>query len=211
MVDFAIEPARTALVIIDLQNCFVEGSPVSAPEGPLVLERLNRLAEVCRARGIRVIHTAHVVRADGSNTGVMGEIIPPVRQGIINEGSATAAFHQGLKIEAGDIVVRKPRFGAFHGTDLELILRSNGIDTLIIGGIATNVCCETTAREANVRDFRVLFLRDATATFGLPDLGMGPMTAAEVQKATCSTLALAFAQVLSVEETIGKISSAVAA
>lgn len=211
MVDFAIEPARTALVIIDLQNCFVEGSPVSAPEGPLVLERLNRLAEVCRTRGIRVIHTAHVVRADGSNTGVMGEIIPPVRQGIINEGSATAAFHKGLKIEAGDIVVYKPRFGAFHGTDLELILRSNGIDTLIIGGIATNVCCETTAREANVRDFRVLFLRDGTATFGLPDLGMGPMTAEEVQKATCSTLALAFAQVLDVEETIGKISSAVAA
>jgi len=60
--------------------------------------------------------------------------------------------------------LEKPRFGAFHAAHLELLLRARGIDTLIITGIATNVFCETTAREAAVRDFRVFFLSDGTAS-----------------------------------------------
>jgi biuret amidohydrolase len=63
------------------------------------------------------------------------------------------------------VVVGKPRFGSFYGTDLELILRSRGIDTLILGGINTNVCVDTTAREAAVREFRLLFLSDGAANF----------------------------------------------
>ena len=109
-------------------------------------------------------------------------------------------------MKPGDITLNKPRFGAFHGTDLELILRSKGIDTAIIGGIATNVCCETTAREANVRDFKVFFLKDGTATFG-----MGDLSAEDIQNAVCTTLAFAFAQVLSVDEMIEKVSAAVPA
>jgi len=206
MVDFAIEPGKTALVVVDMQNCFVEGSPVSAPDGPAVLARLNRLADVCRANGIQVIHTAHVVRADGSNIGIMAEIIPPVKDGVLTEGSHSAALHKGLSVKKGDILLNKPRFGAFHGTDLELILRSKGIDTVIIGGIATNVCCETTAREANVRDFRVLFLKDGTATFDIGDLSHK-----EIQKAVCTTLGFAFAQVLTVDEMVDKVSAAVRA
>ena len=202
MVDFAIEPNKTALLVVDMQNCFVEGSPVSAPDGPAVLARLNRLVDACRANGIQVIHTAHVVRADGSNIGVMGEIIPPVRDGVITEGTHSAALHESLSVHKGDIILNKPRFGAFHGTDLELILRSKRIDTVIIGGIATNVCCETTAREANVRDFRVLFLKDGTATFGIGDLSHK-----EIQKAVCTTLGFAFAQVLTVDEAIEKVSA----
>ena len=100
-----------------------------------------------------------------------------------------------------DILLEKPRFGAFHGTDLELILRSLGIDTIIITGIATNVCCETTAREATVRDLRVFFLSDGTTTFD-----MGGFSAAELQQATCATLGFLFAQVLTVDEMIRKLS-----
>jgi ureidoacrylate peracid hydrolase len=74
------------------------------------------------------------------------------------------------------------------------------MDTLIISGIATNVCCETTAREAMVRDFRVVFLSDGTAT-----TGMGDATADELQKATLATLGTVFGQVLTVEEVIQKI------
>jgi ureidoacrylate peracid hydrolase len=129
-----------------------------------------------------VIHTSNVFRADGSNLGVLAEFDPIVKTGILNKGSAAAALHQKLVVDARDVLLDKPRFGAFHGTDLELILRSGGIDTLIITGIATNVCCETTAREAAVRDFRVLFLRDGTATFSIGDL-----SAAELQRATCAS------------------------
>ena len=63
MVRFAIEPSRTALLVVDLQNCFVEGYPISAPDGPAVLARLERLAEVCRTGGVQVIYTARPTTA----------------------------------------------------------------------------------------------------------------------------------------------------
>ena len=200
MVNFEVVPERTALVNVDMQNCFVEGSPIAAPDGLVVLERINRVAAACRRAGILVIHTSNVFRADGSNLGVLAEFDPIVKTGILNKGSAAAALHQKLVVDIRDILLDKPRFGAFHGTDLELILRSRGIDTLVITGIATNVCCETTAREAAVRDFRVLFLSDGTATFSIGDL-----SAAALQKATCATLGRVFAQVLTVDEIIAKI------
>ena len=205
MADFPIVPSRMALVNVDMQNCFVENSPVAAPGGLEVLGRVNRLAAACRAAGVLVVHTAHVVRPDGSNIGVMGEIVPPVNDGVIAKGAPSAELHGGLDVADGDILLDKPRFGAFHGTDLELILRGRGVDTIIVSGICTNVCCETTAREANVRDFRVFFLSDGTATFGIGDL-----TAADLQAATCATLGFAFAQVVSVDEMIAGIGRAAA-
>lgn len=200
--DFLVVPRRTAFIKVDLQNCFVEGYPVSAPDGPAVLRRLNAFADVCRRAGIRVIHTAHILRADGSNAGVLAEYIPEIRDGMINRGSHAAAFHKDLVIDPRDVVLEKPRFGAFHGTDLEIILRSNGIDTVIIGGIATNVCCETTAREATARDFRVFFLSDGTTTFGF-----GDQSAEQMQRAACATLAL-FGQVLTLAQMERKIAAA---
>jgi nicotinamidase-related amidase len=207
--NFDLRSNDTALLIVDMQNCFVEGYPISAPEGPSVVERLNRLATVCREVGIPVIYTAHVVRPDGSNTGVMGEIIPPVNAGVIDDGAESAALHPGLDVQAGDIHLKKPRFGAFHGTDLELILRSRGINSLILGGIATNVCVDTTAREASVRDYHVHVLSDGTATFGLPDMGMGAASAEEIQRVVCSTLAFAFARVRTVQDVIDELQSRV--
>jgi len=203
MVYFPLVPERTALVNVDMQNCFVHGSPFSAPDGLAVQDRINRVAAACRAAGIVVVHTSHVLRPDGSNIGVLGEIAPIVKKGIINKGSESAALHQGLLIDPRDILLEKPRFGAFHGTDLELILRSRGIDTIIVTGIAANVCCETTAREAVVRDFRVFFLSDGIATFD-----MGDVSAAELKRATCATLGFLFAQLLTVDEMIRKISAA---
>jgi nicotinamidase-related amidase len=203
MVDFAVVPQRTALLNIDLQNCFVENSPIAAPDGPVVLDRVNRLADACRAAGILVIHASIVTRPDGSNLGVLAEFSPPAREGILHKGRHSAALHSGLKIDPRDILIDKPRFGAFYGTDLELILRNRGIDTLIISGVATNVCCETTAREAAVRDFKVFFLSDGTAT-----ADMNGVSAAELQRVTCATLGFLFAQVLTVDEMIAKIEGA---
>lgn len=200
--NFPVVPPRTALINVDLQNCFVEGYPVSAPEGPRVLGRINSLAAACRDAGIVVIHTAHVLRADGSNAGVMGEFIPEIRAGMISRGSQAAALHKSLVVEPCDVLLEKPRFGAFQGTDLELILRSHDINSVIIGGIATNVCCETTAREAATRDFRVFFLSDGTATFDL-----GGVRAQQLQAGTCASLAL-FGQVLTVDQIIEKIAAA---
>jgi nicotinamidase-related amidase len=160
MVDFTLSPGRTALINVDLQNFFVNST-----DGALeLLERINRVSVACRGAGIPIIHTAHVLRPDGSNIGLLGEMVPDIKEGLLNKGATTAALHAGLAVEPGDIILEKPRFGAFYGTDLELILRSRGIDTVIVSGISTDVCCDTTTREANARDFKVLFLSDGTAT-----------------------------------------------
>lgn len=203
MVDFAVVPARTALINVDMQNCFVDGYSISAPDGLVILERVNRLAAACRGAGILVIHASIVTRRDGSNLGILAEFSQPVKEGILNKGSESAALHKGLVVDPCDILLDKPRFGAFHGTDLELILRSRGIDAVIVSGVATNICCETTAREAAVRDFRVFFLSDGTAT-----AAMGNVSAEELQKATCATLGFLFAEVLTVDQMIGKIQGA---
>ena len=199
MTALSISPSRTALLNIDMQNCFVEGYPVSAPGGPALLTRINELAHACRAAGVLVVHARHVLRPDGSNAGLLAEI-PPVAAGMINQGSPSADFHSGLVIDEADVVLEKPRFGAFHGTDLELLRRSKGIDSVIVSGISTNVCCETTAREAAVRDFRVIFLSDGTATFGIGDL-----SAEDIQNASCTTIGFVFGQVASVDDVLAAL------
>jgi len=203
MADFAVVPERLALVNVDVQCCFVGDSPLGCPEAAVVLPRINRVAAACRAAGILVVHVSHVLRADGSNTGVLGEISPIVRQGFLSAGSPSAALHPDLVVDARDVLVEKPRFGAFHATDLELILRARGVDSIIITGIATNVCCDTTAREAFARDFRVFFLSDGTANSAIDEL-----SAEDVKRATCATLDRRFAQVLTVDQMIGRIADA---
>jgi nicotinamidase-related amidase len=74
VVDFLVVPRKMALLNIDLQNVFVEGSPIAAPDGLAVVDRVNRLSAVCRRAGVLVVHTAHVTRPDGSNVGVMSEV-----------------------------------------------------------------------------------------------------------------------------------------
>jgi nicotinamidase-related amidase len=117
------------------------------------LARVNELAGVCREAGILVVHTRHVLRPDGSNLGVLGELMPWIREGVLNEDAESAALHEELEVDPHDLIVEKPRFGAFYGTDLEQTLRKQGTDTLIISGISTPVCCDTTARGGHVPGF----------------------------------------------------------
>lgn len=197
MTNFPVIPARIALINVDIQNCFVEGS---APDGLVVLERINRLAAVCREAGIVVFHLRHALPA-GLDPGVLGEIFPIVKEsGFLDRDSETAAFHKALVRDPRDILLEKPHYGGFYDTNLELLLSRRGINTIMITGIETNVCCETTAREAMVRDFRVFFLSDGTTTRGVQG-----MTRDEVQRASLATLGTCFAQVITVDEMIQKI------
>jgi ureidoacrylate peracid hydrolase len=193
---FPAIPERMALVNVDLQRFFVE----NAPQGRVIVERVNRLARQLRTLGVLVVHTSHVLRPDGSNVGVLGELVPSVvTSGFLYEGSSTAALDADLEIEAVDILLKKPRFGAFHGTDLELVLRQRGIDTIAISGIAIDVCCDTTAREANARDFRVFFLSDATAANEET-----PEEAEAVERSTLRTVEM-FSEVITTQELLERI------
>jgi nicotinamidase-related amidase len=195
MEQWSIDPARTAVINVDMQRCFVEGTPIAAPEGLELLARINALLRDCRDAGMLIIHTRVWLRPDGSNVGVMAEFKAPLIVALFTEGNEGAELHDALDVAASDVILNKPRYGAFHGTDLDLILRSRRIDTVIISGIATNICCETTAREAAQRDYRVIFLRDGTTT-----TKMGGIPAVELQRATCATLATVFAKIATTQD-----------
>jgi ureidoacrylate peracid hydrolase len=206
MIDWSINPAATALLNIDLQNVFVEGYDISAPEGPAVVERLNALSAVARGAGMTVIHTAQALRPDLANRGYASEVVSAyltsrdMTRGGITLGSDALELSSRLQVAPSDITLIKPRYGAFTATDLDLILRRRGIDTVIIGGIATNVCCDTTAREAATREYRVFFLSDGTA-----NRSIGNLSAETVKAVTLETLRFCFAQVLTVDEVTDKI------
>lgn len=197
--NFPVIPARMALINVDMQNRFVDRLQ---DDGLALVDRINGFAAVCRATGILVIHTREIIRADGANAGVMDEILPGV-SAAFQISAPSATLHPNLVVDARDIILDKPRYGAFYATDLELILRSHAIDTVVITGLTTSICCETTAREAMVRNFRVFFLSDGTATGEI-----GGLSADEVQRASLATLGAAFAQVLSMDEMFEKIQRA---
>jgi nicotinamidase-related amidase len=203
MTGFALVPARTALINVDLQRCFVEGGPLASPDGLAMVERVNWLARVSRQAGVLVVHTRVSVKPDRSNAGVMTELMPGFILDLVTEGAGSAELHDSLEVGPADIILGKPRYGAFHGTDLEQILRSRGIDTVIITGIATNICCETTAREASQHDFHVFFVSDGTAT-----MAMGGVPAEDLQRATCASLGQVFAEVVTLDDILGRIAGA---
>jgi ureidoacrylate peracid hydrolase len=119
---------------------------------------------------------------------------------VLGRPAARRDHHDAVAVAAEDIIVDKQRYGAFTGTDLEMILRTRGIDTVIVSGIATNICCETTAREAAQHDFRVVFLSDGTAT-----REMNGVSAQDLQRATLASLGMVFAQIATIDEVVDKL------
>lgn len=151
MIDWFINPKTTALINVDLQNVFVEGYSISSPNGPAVVAQLNRLSAVARKVGILVIHTAQETRADQSNRGIAADIVQSymkshnMERGGITAGSDAVKLSSRLEVAPSDIILIKPRYGAFTGTDLDLILRAKAIDTVIIGELRP-MCVATPPR-----------------------------------------------------------------
>ena len=118
MSDFPLVPARTALINVDMQRCFVEGTPLASPDGPALVQTINELIQACREAGVLVVHTRGWMAKDGSDLGVMAEIVPSFLVGLYTEGAPTAELHDALDVAPNDLIINKPRYGAFHGTDL---------------------------------------------------------------------------------------------
>jgi biuret amidohydrolase len=111
VVDFDLIPSRTVLLNVDIQNCFVSATL----DGPSLVERINRFAQTCRSAGIVVIYTRHVLRPDGSDMGLLGEFVPPIKAGMLSEDAQASALHRDLVVEPSDIILTKPRFGHSSG------------------------------------------------------------------------------------------------
>jgi biuret amidohydrolase len=171
---------RTALVIIDMQRDFLEPGGFGAALGNDV-SRLQAAVVPCRAvlaaarrRGLLVIHTREGHRPDLSDAPPLKvdrgdparRIGAPGPMGrILIRGEPGHDIIPELYPAAGEPVIDKPGKGAFYQTDLELMLRNRAIDTLLVCGVTTEVCVNTTVREANDRGFRCIVLADCCASY----------------------------------------------
>lgn len=203
-----INPDTAVLLVIDMQNDFVApGAPMEKPAARAMVPILKKAIQFCRRTGIRVAYTAHTHRRDGCDMGLFDELWQPIadRSALI-EGTPGAAIYPDLSPGPTEHVIKKHRYSAFFGTDLDLILREWGIDTVIVSGTTTEACCHATARDAMFLNYRVVVLSDATATGDYPDLGYGAMSGDEVHRANLIVLAASTAHVMTVDEMIGRVS-----
>jgi ureidoacrylate peracid hydrolase len=194
-----LDPARSALVVIDMQNTFCQpGAPAEVPVSRAIVPAINRLSRALRTRGVPVIWVLHAnthregrsdwevffnhVVADQVRTRTI-ESLAPGRQAVWEE----------LETAPEDVTVIKNRYSALisGSSSLERVLRNLGIDTLLIAGTKTNVCCEATARDAMMLDFKVVMLTDCCAA--LSD---------DEHRATLETIIQQFGDVLSGDEAL---------
>jgi len=154
---FNIEKA--ALLILDMQGYFLNpDSHAYVPSAMAILPGLNQVAAFFRSRKRPVIATKHINTVE--DAGMMGSWWWE----LITDSHGLSDIHSDLKITRNE-VLRKSQYDAFYQSELTSVLNSYGIDQLVIGGVMTHLCCETTARSAFVRGFEVFFLVDGTATY----------------------------------------------
>jgi len=175
-----INPKHAAFLAIDMQNFFHR---IAQP----VLRNILRVIQSCRQENIPIIFTQHGHTEPDSDGGILGEWWGE----LIIGGTEDWKFLSEIKIEPSDTVLPKKRYSAFFETDLDATLRSRGTQDLIISGVMTNLCCETTARDAFMRDYRVFFLIDGTAT-----------RKSDLHLATLKNLGFGFAYLITSEELI---------
>jgi ureidoacrylate peracid hydrolase len=161
---FPIEAARCAVIVIDMQNGLVaDGASSQVVYARDIIANIDPLVMFARDHGIPVLWTQSDHSPPGG--GLVAECYPAVRyeRQMCKGHESFEMFEDMVQPDPEEIVVVKPKYDAFHATNLDHILRNLGRDTLVIAGVATEVCCESTARSAFFHDYRVVFLRDATA------------------------------------------------
>ena len=155
---------KAALLVIDVQHDFIDDTaPVHCVGGKEMLPRIKRLIGACRNANIPIIYTQEVHRASGID---MGRELDGSEPNHCLLGTRGVEIMEEVAPDPSDIIVPKPRYNAFLGTDLEFVL--NGLrvlphDTLIICGDATNVCVHYTSAEAHQRDYRLKVVEDCCA------------------------------------------------
>ncbi|MGA6098563.1 isochorismatase family protein [Stutzerimonas marianensis] len=205
-VTWSLDRGRTAIVVVDMQKVFCEfDGALYVPATETIIAPIAALLECARAVEVPIIYLRHVVRGDGSDTGRMRDLYPDVDQ-ILARHDPGAEIIGALRPQPGDVVVDKLFYSGFHNTDLDTVLRSRDIDTLIICGTVTNVCCDTTIRDAVHREYKIIALSDANAAMDYPDLGWGAVSAAEVQRVALTTFAYEFGEVATTEGVIARLS-----
>jgi ureidoacrylate peracid hydrolase len=196
-----IEAARSALVVVDMQNYFVaEGFPLEVPMARQIVGNINRLARALRAAG------GIVVWVQTTSAGALehwanhhNRMLTPERSKTrleqLDESSKGFDLFRTLEPSPSDLRVKKSKYSAFiqGSSDIDAHLRSRGIESLLITGTVTNVCCESTARDAMMLDYRVIMVADGNAS--LTD---------DEHAATLNNFLCVFGDVMTTDEVIGR-------
>ena len=198
----AIDAVRAALVVVDMQNIFVgEGFPVEIPVSREIVPNINRTAAAVRAAGGRVIwiqttatgamecwsnHFNYLLTSRNAGQRLTG----------LSEDSEGFKLYPGLDVLPADIRVKKITYSAMipDTSNLNQVLAQNCLDTLLITGTATNVCCESTARDASMFNYRVIMLSDGNAA-----------ATAEEHAGTLNNFQIFFGDVMTTDEAIARL------
>jgi nicotinamidase-related amidase len=180
----------TALLVIDVQESFRRQARWAEISAPDIADRVARLVDHARARDDHVVWVLHAEPRSGS-------VFDPARGFVV--------LLPGLAPRDGEPVVTKTSHNAFTTTNLGQWLTTHGVDEVVVTGIRTEQCCETTARLASDLGYRVRFVLDATATQPLDRHdGRGRLSAAEVQERTAAALQGRFAEVVDVRQVLAE-------
>ncbi len=200
-----IDPARTAHLVVDLQNGFMaEGAPHEVATAREIVPNVNRICAALRDAGgtnvfLRVTHDeAEAQPWTTRYTEYLSADRRAAHKAAFTRGAQYWQLWPLLEVQPSDLIVEKTRFSAFvPGTcGLHETLQARGVDTLIVTGTLTNVCCESTARDAMQRNYRVIFVADGNAA----------LTDAE-HNATLCNMATLFADVMTTEHVLAVIDS----
>ncbi len=215
-----VKPEDCALIIIDMQNDFIRENGQYAKWGSDIshmvrtVKPIQRMVDFCRKMNIPIIATRYLIR-DLSDCGLTCKIRPLLAEGGLREGSWGANIIGELEIspQKGDWIIDRPRSSCFFSTKLELLLRGLNRKTLIVTGVLTNQCVESTIRDALFRDFEVLELSDCVGTIG--GAMVDPITrekvkvkAEDLHRASLRAVAFGLGDVLTSDELIEELSIA---
>ena len=195
-----LDPARTALIVVDLQNGFMApGQPAEIAPAREIVPNVNRLAAATRDAGGTVVWIQNTITPESEKSwsiylgNFANEDWGLRMRRAFTPGDFGHALYPSLEVRPSDLTVRKTRFSAFvpGASELDSILRGRGINTLIVVGTATNVCCESTARDAMMLNYKIFFVSDANAC-----------RTDEEHNATLAILLMMFADVRSTDEMV---------
>ena len=167
-----LNPAKTALVVVDMQNGFMVPEVGHAPckMAHEIVPNINRLAAAVRSTGgaviwIQTAYTDETLTSWSTLYGMVGQRGADKRKLSLSPGNKGYDIFPDLKVEPADLIVVKKRYSAFiqGSSDIEDVLHKRGLDTLLITGTVTNVCCESTARDAMMRNFKTVMVTDGNA------------------------------------------------
>ena len=200
-----LDPAKTALIVVDMQNGFLMKGVAHAlcEQAIEIVPNINRLAEAARRTGgtvvwIQTAATPETLQSWSVNVEMNGPERTAQRFASLGPGTKGYELWAGLDARPDDVFVQKTRYSAFiqGSSNLEAVLRARGIDTAIITGTVTNVCCESTARDAMMRNFRTIMVTDANAA-----------TSDELHNASLAAFYLKFGDIMPTDMVIASLSA----